>query len=290
MTSIDRKKMAESLKILAENPGKIKAQEKLYQERLAEIRAKEATGNWSPNTIARERAEAKEARDRVGHALAKAMRPALEYVRANNDYTTISIDLENNKLSRALDTVNLLGKNMVYSDQVGILNQFRGDPASLRVLEATFRKNGNRWAADVAKEMQKPIDSLALDQMGEVLAFHDYAELQGRFNFPAERMMWTHGNFKKQADRLGLDLDGVADPYTLMLEMTLDSLKEAELANMAEADPKQAKQAQSYVDAARYKINLAKQELSSAAKTGKDPAQIVNRALATVEKAAPTRA
>ena len=234
MATIDRKKMAESLKILAENPGKIKAQEKLYQERLAEIRAKETSGNWSPNTIAREKAEAKEARDRVSHALAHAMHPALEYVKANNDYTTIPIDLENAKLSRALDTVNLLGKNMVYSDQVGILNQFRGDPASLRVLEATFRKNGNTWAADVAKEMQKPISPQALEEMSVVLAFHDYAESQGRFDFPAEKMMWTHANFKKQADRLGLDLDGVADPYSLMLDITLDSLKETELASTSE--------------------------------------------------------
>lgn len=288
--TFDRKKMAESLKILAENPDKIKAQEKLYQERLSAINAKEATGNWSPNTIAREKAEAKEARDRVSHALANAMRPALEYVKANNDYTTIPIDLESPKLSRALDVASLLGKNMVYSDQIGILNQFRGDPASLRVLEATFRKNGNTWAADVAREMQKPISTQALDQMNEVLAFHEYAESQGRFDFPAERMMWTHGNFKKQADRLGLDFDGVADPYTLMLDMTLDSMEENELSTMSEASPEKAAQAKAWLAAQKYKLSLAKQEIANAAKTGADPAQIVNRALATAQQAASPRA
>ena len=288
--TFDRKKMAESLKILAENPDKIKAQEKLYQERLSAIKVKEATGNWSPNTIERERREAKEARDRVSHALANAMRPALEYVKANNDYTTIPIDLESPKLSRALDVASLLGKNMVYSDQIGILNQFRGDPASLRVLEATFRKNGNTWAADVAREMQKPISTQALDQMNEVLAFHEYAESQGRFDFPAERMMWTHGNFKKQADRLGLDFDGVADPYTLMLDMTLDSMEENELSTMSEASPEKAAQAKAWLAAQKYKLSLAKQEIANAAKTGADPAQIVNRALATAQQAASPRA
>lgn len=278
MTSIDRKKMAESLKILAENPDKIKAVEKLYQQRLSEIKAEEKGGNLSPNAVAKKKAEAKEARDRTTHLLAHAMRPALEYVKANNDYTTIPIDLESSKLSRALDVASLLGRSMMFSDQVGILNQFRGDPSALRVLEATFRKNGNTWAADVAKEMQKPISTETLDQMNEVLSFFEYYEAQGRFNFPAERMMWTHGNFKKQADRLGLDLDGVADPYSLMLDMTLDSLEETELANMQEADSEEVEKSKARIAAQRYKIELAKREIAN----GADPAKVVNKALSVV--------
>ena len=56
-----------------------------------------------------------------------------------------------------------------------------------------------------------------------------YAETQGRLDFPIERAYWTKGEFGRQADRMGYDLDGVSDPYALALDMQMDRLKEQEL-------------------------------------------------------------
>ena len=167
--AIDNKKLAESLKILAQNPGKIKAQQNLYKDRLAEIRRKEETGNYARNTLEREKAEALASRDRVCHTLAHSMREALNYVAQNNDYSVHAIDLDNKKLQTALSMVNLMGSNMSFSDQLGVINQFKGDPASLRVLEAAFQKLGQSWAAKTAAEMQKPVSNKAIEEMsGEI--------------------------------------------------------------------------------------------------------------------------
>lgn len=285
--SFDRKKMAECLKILAENPGRIKAQDKLYSERLAEIKAREASGNWSPNTIKREREEAKAEHDRVAHALANAMRPALEYVRQNNDFTALPIDLDNSKLQRAVNMIGLMGKNLSFSDQAGLIDQFRGDPASLRVLEAAFSKNGQEWAAKTAKEMQKPISNQALDELSVVLAFHEYHERKGEFSFPAEKMVWTHPAFAQHAQKLGLDLDEVADPYSLALDLTLARLQEEEFATAENPDPAHAAQERARIAAQKYKLSNAKQEIRKATETGADPAAIFNKALTTAERSSP---
>lgn len=283
--AIDNKKLAESLKILAQNPGKIKAQQNLYKDRLAEIRRKEETGNYARNTLEREKAEALASRDRVCHTLAHSMREALNYVAQNNDYSVHAIDLDNKKLQTALSMVNLMGSNMSFSDQLGVINQFKGDPASLRVLEAAFQKLGQSWAAKTAAEMQKPVSNKAIEEMSEVLAFHEYGEAQNRLDFPIERAFWTQGEFQKTADRLGLNLDDVADPFTLALDMTLDRLAEEEM-TMTEADPAQAAAARARIAAQKYKIALAKSDIAKAAETGEDPAAIFNKGMIAAENAA----
>lgn len=285
--AIDNKRLAESLKILAENPGKIEAEKRKYNDRMAEIKAEEAKGIWSPNAIKEKRARALEDRDRVCHALAHSMRSALDTVKANNDYSSVTIDLDNKKLQTALSMVSLMGEKMTYNDQLGVLAQFRGDPASLRVLEAAFAKNGQDWAAKNAREMQKTISEQAINEMSVVLTFHEYAEQRGRFDFPIEKARWTRGEFGKQAERMGFDIDGVSDPFLLAIDMTMDSLEEQDSANMEESDPVKATQARAKITAQRLKLAAAKQEIANAAKTGKDPAEIFNRALSTVEKANP---
>lgn len=289
MEAFDRKKLTEAYKVVAQNPGRIKAQDQLYRDRLAEIRAKEATGNWSPNTIKREREEAKAEHDRVAHALANAMRPALEYIRQNNDYTSLPIDLDNNKLQRALNMVGLMGGKLSFSDQAGLISQFRGDPASLRVLQAAFEKNGQDWAAKTAKEMQQPISNQALEELSTVLSFHEYYQAKGEFSFPDEKMTWTHPAFEKQAQKLGLDFDEAPDPYSLALDLTLSSLQEEEYATAQEADPVKAAQERARIAAERYKLANAKNEISKAIANGEDPARIFNKAMATAERGAEAR-
>lgn len=286
MEAFDRKKLTEAYKVVVENPRRIKVQDQLYRDRLAEIRAKEATGNWSPNTIKREREEAKAEHDRVAHALANAVRPALEYIRANNDYSALPIDLDNNKLQRALNMVGLMGKNLSFSDCAGLVSQFRGDPASLRVLQAAFEKNGQEWAAKTAKEMQQPISNQALEDLSTVCAYHEYYQAKGEFSFPAEKMTWTHPAFEKQAQKLGLDFDEAPDSYSLALDLTLSRLQEEEYATAQEADQVQAAQARARIAAERYKLANAKSEISKAIANGEDPARIFNKAMATAERGA----
>lgn len=281
------KKLAESLKILAQNPGKIKAQQNLCKEHLAEIRRKEESGNYARNTLEREKAEALESRNRICYGLTHAMRDALNYVAQNNDYSVHAIDLDNKKLQTALSMVSLMGGKMSFSDQAGLLSQFKGDPASLRVLEAAFQKEGQSWAAKTAKDMQKPVSEQAIREMSEVLSFAEYGEAQGRLDFPIERAYWTQGEFQRTADRLGLNLDDVADPFTLALDMTMDRLQEEEMTmGMTEADPAAAAAARARIAAQKYKVALAKSDIAKAAETGEDPAAIFNRGMIAAEKAA----
>ena len=280
--AINSNELKKALKILSENPGKIEAEKNKYNARLAEIKAEEAKGIWSPNAIKEKRATALADRDRVCHALAHSMRSALEIVKANNNYDAVAIDLDNKKLQTALSMVSLMGEKMTYNDQLGLASQFRGDPAALRVLETAFAKNGQKWAASNARDLQKTISPQAIDEMETVLNFHDYAETQGRLDFPIERAYWTKGEFGRQADRMGYDLDGVSDPYALALDMQLDRLKEQEL-TISEDDPIEAAKARASIAAQRYKIANAQKEIGEAKAKGNDPGEVFNRAMRSIE-------
>ena len=215
--SIDHAALKRSLRILAENPKKIKEAEKLYSDRLTEIKAKEASGNWSPNTIAKEKAEARQARDRVTSALAHSMRSALETVKQNNNLAEQPLDINSPKIQNAVNVLSLMGKNLTFADQASLLESFRGDPASLRFLESAFKKNGLDYAAKQAAEMYRGIPEQAIKDMETVLNFHDYHESKGEYSFPAERMMWTHGEFQRQLDRMGYEVD-TTDPFYAALD------------------------------------------------------------------------
>lgn len=280
--SINHVELKKALKILAENPGKIAEAKKKYSDRLAEIKAEEAKGIWSPNAIREKQEKALADRDRICHTLAHSMRIALDYVKENNNYEAEAIDLGNTKLQSALNMISLMGKRLTYSDQVGLVSQFRGDPSSLRVLEAAFAKNGNDWAAKNAREMAKPISQQALDDMDQVLSFHDYYEAQGRLEFPIEKAFWTKGEFSKLADRFGYDLDGVPDSFLLALETTLSDLEEQRM-NIPQEDPEQAAKTMAYIDTQRYKVALAKRDVESAKAKGADASEAFNKAMQSVE-------
>lgn len=274
--------MKKALKILSENPVKIEEAKDRYKTRMAEIKAEEAKGIWAPNTIKEWRSKALADRDRVCHTLAHAMRPALDYVKEHNDFTAEAISLDNSKLQNALSMIGLMGKRMTYTDQAGLISQFAGDPASLRVLEAAFSKNGQEWAAKNAREMQKPISQNAIAEMEQVLAFHDYYEERGELSFPLERAFWSKSEFGKLADRFGYDLAGVPDPYILALDTTLDGLEEQRM-HIDEADPEQAAKTRAYIDAQRYKVAKAKREIEEAKAKGTDPGEAFNTAMRSVE-------
>ena len=215
--SIDHAALKRSLRVLAENPKKIKEAEKLYSDRLTEIKAKEATGNWSPNAIAKEKAEARQARDRVTSALAHSMRSALETVKENNNLAEQPLDINSPKVQNAVNVLSLMGKNLTFADQASLLESFRGDPASLRFLESAFKKNGLNYAAKQAAEMYRGIPEQAISEMKTVLDFHDYYEDKGQYSFPIEKAMWTMGEFQRTYERMGYEAD-TTDPFSVALD------------------------------------------------------------------------
>ena len=113
--SIDHRSLRQALRTLDEAPKKITQAKRQYSADLEEIRKLERSGNYSPNYIAKAKADAKEKRDRAVKTLAESMKPALNVVRANNDYSTAELDLNNPKLQTALNIINGQGKNLAHN-------------------------------------------------------------------------------------------------------------------------------------------------------------------------------
>lgn len=284
--AFDRKEMARNLKLLATTPKEIERQQEVYRAKLAEINAEEKKGIWGKVTLDNRRKEAREERDRTCHALAKRMRPALEYVAANNAYgDTETVDFTSRKLQDALRTIEFMGKDLSYADQAAMLNSFRGDVGALRVLEKAYKKNG-LYMHNAAHEMQKTISKQAIDEMAYVISAHDFYEAQGRFEWPIEKAYWTRGEFQKQLDRLGLE-DTTTDPYAAVLEAATDKVR----ADRDAVDLEDLTDAEKAIEKAKYeaqiiKLNLAQLEMKEAQARGDNPATVLNRQLAKLETAA----
>lgn len=279
--AFDKAKMARSLKILATTPAEIERQQKVYREKLAEIKAEEAKGIWGKVTLDNRRREATADRNRTCNALTRQMREALAFVAENNAYSeSETIDFENRKLQDALRTIEYMGSSLSYADQAAILNSFKGDVGALRVLEKAYAKN-KLYLKDAAHEMQKSIPDEAIRQMDEVLSFAAYAEAKGEFNFPIDRALWTKGAFQKQLDRLGLNSD--ADVYDAVLDALADKIREGEgvVNETMTEEEKQLEQARQ--QAQLWKLTTMKQELKNAQQNGDNPAGVLNRVLAKFE-------
>lgn len=281
----DKKELAKNLKILATTPREIERQNSIYSDAMAKILADEASGNWSRNGIDRRKQDAKAARDKACHALANRMRPALEYVIKNNNYAeSETLDFTNKKLQDALRTIDFMGKSLSYADRANILDSFRGDIGSLRALERAFNKAGMDAMAHIASEMMKPISEMALREMSEVLAFHEYAQSKNEWNFPIERARWSKGEFQKQLDRLGLE-DNDTNPYSAVMEhfaeyVRTNVIENADFSGMNETEKAAVKAA---ANAKLYKIQFGEQEIQTALKNGGDPAQIFNRTMSQLD-------
>lgn len=283
--AINHKELSKALSVLASAPGKIADAQAKCRDRLAEIDAEERKGIWGKVTLDKRREEAYADRDRVCHALAHSMRPALETVKANNSLADEPLDINDPKIQNAVNVISLMGKSLTYTDQISMLESNRGNPAALRFLQSAFKKNGMSYAADQAGEMMRPISSRAIEEMSEVLAFHDYAEKQGRLDFPIERARWTKSEFQRQYDRLGYNPDTKADPYSYALDEAMSGLKEREFDTLAEADPEQAAKTKARIDAQKLKIALAQRDVAKAKESGGDVAEAFNKAMKAVESA-----
>lgn len=284
--AFDRKKMTHHLNILDTTPKEISRQQQIYRDTLAAIDAEEKKGIWGKVTLDKRREEARAERDRTCHALAHRMRESLNYVAENNNYgDTETINFEDPKLQSALRTIDYMGKDLSYADQLSILNRFRGDVGALRVIEKAFAKNG-LYMKSAAKELQKTIPERALKEMSEVLAFHDYAEMQGRFDFPIERATWTKGEFAKQLERLSLDTTDAADPYSAVLDAAADQIRaDRDAAIFSDMDDTQKALEKAKYEAQLYKLQHAQKEMKEAQARGDNPATVLNRELAKLETA-----
>lgn len=219
--SINHDALKKSLNIVARNPEKVIEAQKKYKDRLAEIKAKEANGNWSPNAIKRMREEAVAERNRVCDTLVNAMRPALETIKENNDFANEPFDIENPKLQNAVNMLQYIDKTS-YADLVSVVEKFRGDPGSLRFLKKAFEKTGMNWAAkNLVEPMMKNVDHYAIEQMEEVIAYYNFARSGNGFDFPMAKC-WKHGEFERAISRLGYDAD-FRDPYSAALYDAADS-------------------------------------------------------------------
>lgn len=282
---IDHKELSKALHILADTPKKIAEAEARCNVSLAEIKKKEASGNWSANAIKAEREKAYADRNRVCHALAHSMRNALETVKANNGLAEQPLDINSPKIQNAVNVLSLMGKNLTYADQVSLLESFRGDPASLRFIQSAFEKNGLSYAAKQAGEMMRPISNQALSEMESVLDYHDYYEATGRYSFPIEKAYWTKGEFQQQIDRMGYDPDNKPDPFSYALSVAMEGMREEEMnpAVSAESDPAEAAKKRAEILAQRFKIASAQREVANARKNGEDPAEVFNKAIRSIE-------
>ncbi len=284
--SIDKKELARSLKLLATTPAAIEREREACRAKLAEIDAEERKGIWGKTTLDNRRKQAREARNRTCNALVKQMRQALDFVAANNNYATSeTVDFESPKLQAALRTIEFMGHDLDPTDQVAMLDKFRGDIGSLRVLEKAFAKNG-LYFKNAAREMQKPLSEAAIREMNEVISFAEYAAAQNRFDFPIERATWTKGDFQKQLDRLGLD--DSTNPYDAVMQAAVDEVS-ADIeritfdSDMGEIDKAQAKAKK---EAQLLKLRITQREMKEAQERGENPGAVLNAQLAKMEATA----
>ena len=223
---INHKELAKALRTIAETPKKVAEAQAKCNAVLADVAEKEKTGNWSPNSLKTRREEAYAERDRVCHALIHGMRPALDVIKANNDYANEPVNFNNPKLQNAINMLQYMDKTS-YADIASLLESFRGDPASIRFLKKALEKSGMKWAADnLAEPMLKSVDPYAIEQMEEVLAYHDYAEAQGRLDFPISKC-YKHSAFEDQINRMGYEDSNAGDAYSFAIKMIADKYEDA---------------------------------------------------------------
>ncbi len=265
---INHTEKKKALKIMVEVPESLKRADALYKERLAEIKEKERSGNWSPNALKREREQAKENYDIVAKRLIEQMKNAVSTISENNSFDGEAADFGDPKFQSALSFVGMLGHDMSAVDQINLLEQFRGNPGALRALGAAMKKNG-LYFADRANEMCKTIPQQAFEDVMYIIGKYEY---NGEVDLT--RGLWTLPEFKKAAERYGYDMSDAPDPYTAALIDARDALSVTDGGNDA-----------AHSSAARYVLDLAIRDIQTAKQTGDgNPEAIFTDAIHRMER------
>lgn len=266
--AINHSEKKKALKIMSEAPDSLRRAENLYKERLAAIREKELTGNWSPNTIKADRTRAREDYDLVAKRLIGQMKNAVYTINDNNSFDGESADFADPKFQSALTFINMMGHDMSAVDQINMLENFRGNPGALNALGAAMKKKG-LYFADRAKEMCKTIPEQALEDAAYVVGKYEY---NGEVDWG--RMRWSKDEFAKAAQRYGYDMSDAPDPFISALMDARDSIP------IAGDDKEQMRSG-----AAKLSLDLAIRDMQKAKQTGEGNAeQIFSDAIRRMER------
>jgi hypothetical protein len=142
---------------------------------------------------------------------------ALETVREYRNFPNEKIDLSSTKLMNAITVTRVVGKKMRPDEQLGIAEQFRGEPAALHFLADLYRQNG-LYYADYVDSMAAPVSDEAIQNLEYCLGSY---EMLGKWPFD-EKCYWTQHEFAEAATRLGFD---VADGKDVYVEALKDARK-----------------------------------------------------------------
>lgn len=265
--AINHSELKKALKIMTEAPDSIRRANDRYKEKLSEIKVREQSGQWSPNSIKSDRERAKNDRDIVVGRLMDQMKSAIYTIDANNSTYGETFDFSDPKFQSAISFISIMGRDMSPVDQINLLENFRGNPGALNALGSAMKKN-NLYFSGQAREMTKTIPSQALQDA--IYVVNKY-EFNGEIDL--ERMRWTGGEFKKAAERYGYDTSSDPDPYVAAL------IDARDLIPVSDDEKEQARNT-----AAKWKIDSAIKELNTAKATGKgNREEIFTKAVRNIE-------
>lgn len=194
-----------ALKALDAGPREIETAREQYKADQQYISEMESKGFWSPFAIQRMKDAAQTKRDDAIRKAVDRMRPALEVVQTEQNNPSEMLDIDNAKLQNAITVVNTMGKKLSPSDQLAIVEKFRGDQASLNFIADLFTKNG-LYYADYARQLTTPVPNQAIENLAVEIGRYDY---NGDFNM--SNIFWTRNEFGKALERYGVN--PASNPY-----------------------------------------------------------------------------
>lgn len=203
-----------ALKTLARGQDKIKAAREDYQKAREYMANPDTCKHYS--AIQQEQFK-KATADKLKKAMdteVAAMSRALNIVREYRSFPGENISLDNPKLQSAINLVAVMGKSLSHADQIGIIENFRGDMASLHFISGLFKKQG-LYYGDYAESLTAAVSNQALEDMEYCLNSY---EMFGKW--PEDKLYWTGGEFDKALDRYGFSAD--IDPWIEALKSLKD--------------------------------------------------------------------
>lgn len=194
-----------ALKALASGPREIEQARAQYDADMGYVREMEGKRIWAPLAIDRMKAQAQSKRDDAIRKAVDRMRPAVETVQAERSAPGEMLDIDNAQLQRAITVCNTMGRKLNPSDQIAIIEKFRGDTASLRFVADLFDKYG-LYYADYARQLTTPVSSEAIQNIAVEIGRYDNF---GKFE--TDNLRWTNNEFSKALERNGVNSN--EDPF-----------------------------------------------------------------------------
>lgn len=194
-----------ALQTLLQAPKNIEVYQSQYQSECVRI---DDPRNWMLSKEYRDKQKDNEKlklQSKIGGLVSK-MRSALDVVREAEELKNQKLDLSNKQLSSAISLIQMLGSSLDAADQDAMIEQFRGDLPSLRLIGQLFRKNGLEYSANQCEDACKQIPERVLDDYQYVIDgwFEDLI-------WDESHIFWSKQELSSAMKRLGLDAD--ANPY-----------------------------------------------------------------------------